>query len=360
MATGPAARVPAEARKPPKAPLARTRRWSGGKQRSTAGPDMRTGGRLRLGEASSARGPSSQRRMMSVRSVAGGDVRRGFPSIERQARDRRLATEEISSRSVPDVDIKSLAYKDDRPKEYFDKFHARTRRGPPGATYEVVRVITAFHALTTFRAQGIDSGNVPAGPLILAPNHASNMDHFFTAAFIRRRIQFMAKSQLFGSGPLSWIYTHGGVFPVRRGDQDEEAFTTAFRILARGGAMVMYCEGTRSRTGKLAASAKPGVGRLALESGAPVVPVAILGSHQVRNWKRMQFPKVTVQYGAPFKFDVVSQSTRDERQAAADYIFDRIKELHSDLERRGHRAARRTVKRPGAAAGRSVKPNREG
>ncbi len=243
---------------------------------------------------------------------------------------------------MPHADLKALVYKDERPKEYFDSFHARTRGGPPGATYEVVRAMTVFLSLTMFRARGIDSGNVPAGPLILAPNHASNMDHFFTAAFIRRRIQFMAKSQLFGTGPLSWIYTHGGVFPVRRGDQDEEAFTTAFRILDRGGAMVMYCEGTRSRTGELAASAKPGVGRLALESGAPVVPVAILGSHQVRNWKRMQFPKVTVKYGAPFKFDVVSQTTRDECQEAADYIFDRIKALHSDLERGGHRAARRT------------------
>lgn len=243
---------------------------------------------------------------------------------------------------MPDVDLKTLAYKDERPKEYFDVFHERTRRGPPGATYDIVRAITVFHALTTFRAQGIDSDNVPAaGPLILAPNHASNMDHFFTAAFIRRRIQFMAKSQLFGSGPLSWIYTHGGVFPVRRGDQDEEAFTTAFQILDRGGAMVMYCEGTRSRTGELAASAKPGIGRLALESGAPVVPVAILDSHKVRNWKRMQFPKVTVQYGAPFTFKVVSESTRDQRQEAADDIFDRIKKLHADLERRGHRAARR-------------------
>ena len=261
---------------------------------------------------------------------------------------------------MPDADLKSPVYKDERPKEYFDTFHERTRGGPPGATYEVVRAITVLHALTTFRAQGIDSGNVPAGPLILAPNHASHMDHFFTAAFIRRRIQFMAKSQLFGSGPLSWVYSHGGVFPVRRGDQDEEAFTTAFRILDRGGAMVMYCEGTRSRTGKLAASAKPGVGRLALESGAPVVPVAILGSHKVRNWKRMQFPKVTVQYGAPFKFDVVSETTRDQRQEAADYIFDRIKELHSDLERRGHRAARRTEgQRADAAPKPSVGPDSE-
>jgi 1-acyl-sn-glycerol-3-phosphate acyltransferase len=248
---------------------------------------------------------------------------------------------EISSRSMPDVDLKSPVYKDERPKEYFDTFHERTRAGPPGATYEVVRAVTVLLALTAFRAQGIDSGHVPAGPVILAPNHASNMDHFFTAAFIRRRIQFMAKSQLFGSGPMSWIYTHGGVFPVRRGDQDEEAFTTAFSILDRGGAMVMYCEGTRSRTGELAASAKPGVGRLALESGAPVVPVAVLGSHQVRNWKRLQFPKVTVQYGAPFKFDVVSETTRDQRQEAADYIFDRIRELHSNLERLGRRTARR-------------------
>jgi 1-acyl-sn-glycerol-3-phosphate acyltransferase len=238
---------------------------------------------------------------------------------------------------MPDVDLKSPVYKDQRPKEYFDTFHERTRGGPPGATYEVVRAITVLHALTTFRAHGIDSGNVPAGPLILAPNHASNMDHFFTAAFIRRR-----------------------VFPVRRGDQDEEAFTTAFRILDRGGAMVMYCEGTRSRTGTLAASAKPGVGRLALESGAPVVPVAILGSHQVRNWKRMQFPRVTVQYGAPFKFDVVSEPTRDQRQEAADYIFDRIKELHSDLERRGHRTARRAEGQGAAGAPKpSVGPGSE-
>src|SRR6185312_3859580 len=132
-----------------------------------------------------------------------------------------------------------------------------------------------------------------------------------------------------------------------------------FRILQRGGALVMYCEGTRSRTGKLAGSAKPGVGRLALESGAPVVPVAILGSHKVRNWKRMQFPKVTVQYGAPFKFDVVAQTTRDECQAAADFIFDRIKELHSNLERRGHRAARRAVARRAAAPNPSVGPDNE-
>ena len=87
----------------------------------------------------------------------------------------------------------------------------------------------------------------------------------------------MAKSQLF-KPPMQFIYTHGGVFPIRRGHHDEEAFITADTILERGGVIGMYCEGGRSRTGQLSEKAKPGIGRLALESGAPVVPVAIHGS----------------------------------------------------------------------------------
>src|SRR5438270_5229393 len=208
---------------------------------------------------------------------------------------------------MPDVEIKPQRYKDDRPPEFFDAFHARVRAGEPEAhVYEVVRIATVLHALITFRARGIGSENVPRGPLILAPNHASFMDHFFAGAFVRRRIQFMAKSQLFSSAIPSYIFSHGGVFPFRRGAQDDEAFISAFKILERGGAVVMYCEGGRTRNGQLADQARPGIGRLALESGAPVVPIAILGSYQVRNWKRLQFPKVTIQFGKPFKFPVIN------------------------------------------------------
>ncbi len=132
--------------------------------------------------------------------------------------------------------------------------------------------------------------------MILAPNHFSFMDHFLMGAYIRRKVRFMAKSQLFKK-PMQFIYTHGGVFPVRRGAKDDDVFITAKAILARGGAITMYCEGGRSRTGKVAEQAKRGIGRLALETGAPVVPIAIYGSSKVRNWKRLQFPKVTVQYG---------------------------------------------------------------
>jgi 1-acyl-sn-glycerol-3-phosphate acyltransferase len=251
---------------------------------------------------------------------------------------------------MPDVELKPQVYKDARPKEYFDRFHALVRARPPEArVYEPVRVVTELNALLIYRARGITSENVPNGPVILAPNHGSFMDHFFTGAFIRRRVQFMGKSQLFKGIP-GWIFSHGGVFPVRRGNQDEEAFITAFRILDRGGAVVMYCEGGRSRTGKIADEARPGIGRIALESGAPVVPVAILGSHQVRNWKRLKFPKVTVQYGTPFRFEAVRDSTREQQQEVADYILDRIRELHTELSRLGRRGAFRAARAARAQA----------
>jgi 1-acyl-sn-glycerol-3-phosphate acyltransferase len=246
---------------------------------------------------------------------------------------------------VPDIEIRAQVYKDPRPPEYFDQFHARVRaREPEAKVYEVTRALTVLSALLLFRAQGLGTENVPNGPVILAPNHASFMDHFFTGAFIRRRVQFMGKSQLF-KGPGEWIFSHGGVFPVRRGYADEEAFTTAFAILERGGAVVMYCEGGRSRTGRVGDEARPGIGRLALESGAPVVPVAILGSHQVRNWRRLRFPRVTVQFGAPLRFAVTPDSDRELQLQAADLILGRIRTLHNELERLGHRGARKASRR---------------
>jgi 1-acyl-sn-glycerol-3-phosphate acyltransferase len=247
---------------------------------------------------------------------------------------------------MPDVQIREQRYRDERPAEHFARYHERTRsREPEAHVYELVRVLTVLNALIVFRARSIGSGNVPAGPVILAPNHASFMDHFFTAGFIRRRVQFMAKSQLFAPGPAQYIFSHGGVFPVRRGVADEEAFTTAFAVLARGGALGMYCEGGRSRTGELAASARPGIGRLALQSGAPVVPVAILGSHQARNWRRGRPPKVIVRYGAPLRFDLDPAPSRERQQQCADAILERIRALHSEMAALGARGTLRAARR---------------
>ena len=150
----------------------------------------------------------------------------------------------------------------------------------------------------------------------------------------------MAKSQLFANPVLDYILRVGGVFPVRRGHHDEEAFETAYTVLGRGGCVGMYCEGGRSRSGRLG-QPKPGVGRLALESGVPVVPVAIHGSLGVRRWKRLQFPKVTVQFGEPIRFDRVADPTREQQLAAASEIFDRVKAMYEVLEAQGRKAAAR-------------------
>ena len=238
------------------------------------------------------------------------------------------------------VQLKDQVYKDPRPASHFDRFHERSRTRDPDWVYEAVRVATTLYAWTFFRARGIGSEKVPAsGPVILAPNHFSFMDHFFLGTAIRRKVRFMAKSQLF-QPPMQWIYTHGGVFPVRRGYADEEAFTTANRILDRGGVIAMYSEGGRSRTGKLSDSVRPGIGRLALESGAPVVPIAIHGSSHVRNWKRLQFPKVTVLYGDPIRWERIEHPTRDEQQEVANAIFAEIRALYDRLEALGRRGVK--------------------
>jgi 1-acyl-sn-glycerol-3-phosphate acyltransferase len=234
--------------------------------------------------------------------------------------------------------MKEQVYKDPRPAEHFDRFHARTRERDPDLVYEVVRVVTTLWGYFAFRARCITADHVPAsGPVIVAPNHFSFMDHFLVGMFIRRRIRFMAKSQLFSGGPLQWIYTHGGVFPVRRGARDEEAFITAETVLGRGGCIVMYPEAGRSRTGKMSERARPGIGRLVLESGAPVVPAAIFGSSKVRNWKRLQFPKVVVQYGEPLTFPKEASASRERQQEVADEIFGAIKEMYAGLEQHGRR-----------------------
>jgi 1-acyl-sn-glycerol-3-phosphate acyltransferase len=235
--------------------------------------------------------------------------------------------------------IRAQVYKDSRPPEHFARFHERTRTRAPDIVYEIVRIATTLFSWVLFRVRGIEAENVPAsGAVILAPNHASFMDHFLLGASIRRKVQFMAKSQLF-KPPMQFIYTHGGVFPVRRGHRDEEAFITAMKVLADGGCVAMYCEGGRSRTGRVGDTARPGIGRLALESGATIVPVAIHGSVRVRNWRRLQFPSVTVQYGEPFRYERVDEATRDQQQAVADAILAEIRALYDGLDAVGRAGA---------------------
>ena len=248
------------------------------------------------------------------------------------------------------MSLKPQVYKDDRPAEHFTRFHERVRGGRPDWMYQVVRMFLTPYLLLFYRARCIDSDKVPLeGPAIIAPNHFSFMDHFFIAVYMRRKVQFMAKSQLF-QRPFQFVYTHGGVFPIRRGHRDEEGLKTAHAVLRRGNMIVMYAEGGRSRSEKLG-EPKPGIGQLALETGAPVVPSAIVGSAKVRNWKRLQFPKVTVQYGDPIRFEKVDNPSREQAQAAANVIFEGIEKVYYGLQRDGRKHAVKAARSARRAAG---------
>ncbi len=229
-------------------------------------------------------------------------------------------------------EIRPQLYRDARPAESMRPFHEWARTHEPGWTYGAVRVLLTPAALGLYRTRALGRHNVPAsGGFILAPNHFSNMDHFFCGVYLRRRIRFMSKSQFFGNNPLlSYLFRVSGHFPVRRGAHDEEAFATAHAILAGGGCVGMYAEGGRSRSGGLG-EPRPGIGRLALESATPVVPVAIHGSHGVRGWRRGRFPRITVSYGEPLRLGRVDRPTREQQAEAAELIFGRVREMYAEL-----------------------------
>lgn len=241
------------------------------------------------------------------------------------------------------AEMKPQVYKDPRPSDYFTQFHSAAREGV-GWTYTLARIVLTLPTILIYRLRAIGVENVPrTGPLVLAPNHFSQMDHFFAGAYLRRQVRFMAKSQMFGPPVLTYIYKHGGVFPIRRGQRDEEAFKTAYAILDQGGMLLVYAEGGRSRSRNMG-EPKPGIGRIALESGVPIVPVAIHGSAAVRGWKRLRFPKVTIQFGEPVSCVPESSPGRERQLEVATEVFDRVRAMYTALERNGRRSVVKTLR----------------
>ena len=228
--------------------------------------------------------------------------------------------------------MKPQVYVDPRPAAYFDRFHERARTREPDWLYTFIRVVSYPLCRFVFRLHATGIDNVPPdGPVILAPNHFSAMDHWFVGILLRRRVRFMAKSQLFRGRFLEFVLSHVAAFPVRRGQRDEEAIITALTILERGGMLVIYPEGGRSRSGRIGDSARPGIGRLALESGAPVVPLAIDGSERARNWRRLRLPAVRLSYGQPMRFAREPGAPSERQHEVADEVLAAVRALHDDL-----------------------------
>lgn len=159
------------------------------------------------------------------------------------------------------------------------------------------------------KVEGLE--HVPtSGPAILASNHLAVADSFYLPLVVRRRITFLAKSEYFtGTGLkgrlIRWFYTVAGQVPIDRTDADSAAAAlhAAQGLLARGKLLGLYPEGTRSPDGRLY-KGKTGLARVALHTGVPVIPVAMIGTDVVNppGSARWRFGRVTVRFGAPMDF----------------------------------------------------------
>jgi 1-acyl-sn-glycerol-3-phosphate acyltransferase len=180
-------------------------------------------------------------------------------------------------------------------------------RGVNPVVYRIIRTLFVPFFLVYFRLQRIGREHLPSsGPLLLASNHRSFLDPFVIGTLVKRPVYYMAKRELFEKRWQAWVLNALGAFPVDRGAGDGEALATARAILERGDCVVVFPEGTRVRPGPLG-DPRRGIGRLALETGAPVAPVAVIGSEDVRRGWRIRPRKVRIRVGRPLLFPTVQQ-----------------------------------------------------
>ena len=200
-------------------------------------------------------------------------------------------------------------------------YHTRAlERGVNVALYWSARAILQpfFHLYFRMRRSGME--HVPKhGSVILAANHRSFLDPFVIGTLVRRPVYYVAKKELFLHPLGGWLMSRLGAFPIDRGAGDVQAMETARRILERGDCVVIFPEGTRTRPGPLG-SPHRGVGRLALQTGAPVVPVAVLGTEAARRGWRVRPHRVRIRCGRALSF----QREDDPSPALAGAVTERV------------------------------------
>ena len=214
-------------------------------------------------------------------------------------------------------------------------YHRYTREhGVNWPLYLLARVFLTPLFLIYFRygRTGREHARHVKGGLIVASNHRSFLDPFVVGGCLpwRRPMNYVAKVELFRRPLQGWILSRLGAFPIRRGESDEEAMDTARGVVERGGTVCIFPEGTRIRRGTLA-EPKRGVGRLALQTGAPVIPTAVIGTEHVRRGWRIRPRKVRVRLGRAMTFPQAEEPSPTLAETVTARIWPNVQLQWEDL-----------------------------
>lgn len=218
--------------------------------------------------------------------------------------------------------------------ERLDRYHAYTRRHSVNwPLYLLARVFLQpfFFVYFRYSRTGREYARIKGG-LIVAANHRSFLDPFVIGGCLpwRRPMNYVAKVELFERRWQGWLLSRLGAFPIRRGESDEESMETARLAVERGGVVCMFPEGTRIRRGTLG-NPRRGVGRLALQTGAPVIPTAVIGTEHVRRGWRIRPRKVKVRLGKAMTFPVAEEPSKALAETVTNRIWPNVQLQWEDL-----------------------------
>lgn len=190
--------------------------------------------------------------------------------------------------------------------------------------YNIVKYSAYFLAVIFMRVRVTGRENVPKdGPVLICSNHISNFDPPLLATHIRRKVHFMAKSELFNKKILGFIMYFVGAFPVRRGVVDRKSLKQGIQFLNEGQVLCLFPEGTRSKSGEIG-KGLTGAGFFALRSDAAVVPVAISGRYGL-------FRRVNVVIGRPVPMQDL-RTNKAKAEEATEVIMEEIKAVHQQAK----------------------------
>ena len=216
-----------------------------------------------------------------------------------------------------------------------EKAHLLAReKGVSKPLYAIVRALLVPLLRLWFRMHVSGAEHIPrSGAAIVAPNHKSFLDSFFVAVCTPRQLRFMAKTELI-EPRYGRLLVRLGAFPVRRGQSDADAIETARTILDQGGLLALFPEGTRIRDPDELGHPRRGAGRLALESGSPLVPAAITGTD---NLFLGPFPKprrVQVAFSEPIQVSEIAATAAGAAELVDEMLWPEVEGEYRRLRAR--------------------------